>query len=122
MCSPLKIRGALCKGLAGGPQQLLSDGSTRGEEGAEGGERDAKFRPRRTSSAEGQKDCGGAPARSRLHEKETSGRSGKRGKISMERDDGTFEGLGPCVWEVSRCGGGVTSGYCTWDSFIPILQ
>lgn len=65
------------------------------DSGARVCERDAKFRPRRTSSAEGQTDRGGAPARSRLHEKETSGgRWRTEEKISMEPDDRTFEGLG----------------------------
>lgn len=87
MCSPPKIRGAFCKGLARGPQQLLSDGSTHagvGEAAAVvvvGGvvnvtassALDAQVQPwvRKTAAAS---------ARSRLHEKETSGRSGEREK------------------------------------------
>lgn len=76
MCSQLKIRG-LARGSYFQTDRLA---------GGRGGERDGKFCPRRASSAKGQKDRGGATARSRLHEKETSGRSGERGKISTERD------------------------------------
>lgn len=68
-------------------------------------ERDAEFRPRHTSSAEGQKDCGGAPARSRLHEKETSG---GRWRTEEKNIDGTW--WWPGVSEVSRWAGGGVLG------------
>lgn len=118
MCSPPKIRGALCKGLARGPHQLLSDASTRGRglSATPSSALDTQVQPKVRNTV-------AALLLSHTSKRRAAG-GGERGKNinGMMNDDRTFEGLGPGVSEVSHWGGGISSSYGTSGYFIQILQ